>query len=371
LNVLQKMGMWSDHRRSRPPFQVIVQSSHWIRAEKGGILDLDVRPGELIYEDDMIGTILNPWGKTVTKVRSSSTGIVIGMTTAPLTTPGTGIIHVARIKKALALVERSLKKAGERRKKKKSKRKPRRRSRALGALAAIAFLGAYGSGCGTLSTSVLRHQTGEALGPGKIKISGRVESARMTPVVPGGDPAVGTAQSNDPFQAAAFGVQGEIGALPGLDFQLATNYAKGGGGWRLGTKYQLKQLGPLAIAAMLGYGSYFGAGDVTYLTSSTPETLNSTLAAQVFDIGFPVSFRFSPVIATYSGLTLYRASVKGSVGSSAVSSENTDVGLNLGLRLTIGRVEGDLEGAFVRVNDPFVSGSRFVPFFGISCGVLF
>jgi predicted deacylase len=133
LNVLQKMGMWNDHERARPPFQVIVQSSNWIRAEKGGILELDVRPGELIYEDDLIGTILNPWGKTVTKIRSSTTGIVIGVTTAPLTTPGTGIIHVARLKKALALVERSLTKLLERRKKKGKRRRKARAARSLAA----------------------------------------------------------------------------------------------------------------------------------------------------------------------------------------------------------------------------------------------
>ena len=74
-------------------------------------------------------------------------------------------------------------------------------------------------------------------------------------------------------------------------------------------------MGPIAIAAMVGYGSYFGAGDITYLTSGTPETLNATLAAEVFDLGFPVSFRFSPAIATYSGLTFYRASVREARGT--------------------------------------------------------
>ncbi len=119
LNVLSEMGMWSDHEEKRPPFQVIVKASDWIRAEKGGILDLSVKPGDLIYEGDLIGTILNPFGKTVTQIRTPTTGIVIGVTTAPLTVPGTGIAHVARLKKTLSLVERSLKK------KQQSKRKLR------------------------------------------------------------------------------------------------------------------------------------------------------------------------------------------------------------------------------------------------------
>ncbi|MEK6706409.1 MAG: succinylglutamate desuccinylase/aspartoacylase family protein, partial [Bdellovibrionota bacterium] len=95
LNVLSAMGMWPMHERTKPPFQVIVRSSEWIRAEKGGMLDLDVKPGDLIYEGDLIGSVLNPFGRTVTQIRSPKTGIVIGVTTAPITIPGTGIVNVA------------------------------------------------------------------------------------------------------------------------------------------------------------------------------------------------------------------------------------------------------------------------------------
>ena len=78
----------------------------------------------MICEGDLIGSILNPFGKTVTRMRSPYTGIVIGVTTAPLTIPGTGVAHLARLKKTLPLVERSLERE-RRRKKKKSLRKKR------------------------------------------------------------------------------------------------------------------------------------------------------------------------------------------------------------------------------------------------------
>jgi predicted deacylase len=126
LNVLTERGMWKappGKSRHRPPFQVIVKASEWIRAEKGGILDLSAKPGDLIYQGDLIGSIFNPFGRTVTRIRSPSTGIVIGVTTAPLTMPGTGIVHVARLKKTLAVVERSLRKKVSRRKNRKNKKK--------------------------------------------------------------------------------------------------------------------------------------------------------------------------------------------------------------------------------------------------------
>jgi predicted deacylase len=118
MNVLAEKRMWIEsevqkanagRRLNRPPFQVIVKASDWIRAPKGGILDLNVRAGDLVYEGDLIGSVLNPFGKTVTQIRAPATGIIIGVTTAPLTIPGTGVAHVARLKKTLSLVERSIK----------------------------------------------------------------------------------------------------------------------------------------------------------------------------------------------------------------------------------------------------------------------
>ncbi|MCM2321906.1 MAG: succinylglutamate desuccinylase/aspartoacylase family protein [Oligoflexia bacterium] len=124
LNVLSEMKMWPEPGRKRPPFQVIVKASEWFRAEKGGILDLETAPGDLIYKGDLVGSILNPFGKTVTQLRAPVTGIVIGVTTAPLTIPGTGVVHIARLKKTLPLVERSLKNQ-----KKKRLRKLRKKAR--------------------------------------------------------------------------------------------------------------------------------------------------------------------------------------------------------------------------------------------------
>lgn len=121
LNVLTEMGMWPKRERKKPPFQVIVKSSNWIRAEKGGILDLFVKPGDLVYKDDVIGAILNPFGRTVNRIQASETGIVVGVTTEPLTVPGTGIVHIARLKKTLARVERSMRRTRERKEKRRRK----------------------------------------------------------------------------------------------------------------------------------------------------------------------------------------------------------------------------------------------------------
>jgi len=87
-------------------FQVVVKTSEWIRAPRGGIADILVRPGELIYEGEEIASITNPFGREVSMVRSPLNGLIIGTTTVPMVNPGDAICHVAKLEKTLPTVER-------------------------------------------------------------------------------------------------------------------------------------------------------------------------------------------------------------------------------------------------------------------------
>jgi predicted deacylase len=104
-NVLRSLGMLEgDPKEAR--FQVIIKVAGWVRSPRGGIADIVVRPGELIYEGDSIATITNPFGHEVSTVRSPLTGLIIGVTTVPMVNPGDAICHVAKLAKTLATVER-------------------------------------------------------------------------------------------------------------------------------------------------------------------------------------------------------------------------------------------------------------------------
>ena len=107
LNVLVALGMMKGEIK-KPPFRVIVKETVWIRAERGGILDLRVRPGQLIYEGDIISVNTNPFGAEVNTIRSPVTGMVIGTTSSPIVNPGMPICHIVRLKKTLSTVERAL-----------------------------------------------------------------------------------------------------------------------------------------------------------------------------------------------------------------------------------------------------------------------
>lgn len=103
-NVLSGLGMLDIPRRE-PQFQIVVRRVDWLRAGRGGILDLRVRSGDLIYRGDVVGVITNPFGREVTTLRTGATGIVLGTTTLPMVNPGDAVVHVGRLDRTLKLAE--------------------------------------------------------------------------------------------------------------------------------------------------------------------------------------------------------------------------------------------------------------------------
>ncbi|HEV8198811.1 MAG TPA: succinylglutamate desuccinylase/aspartoacylase family protein [Candidatus Polarisedimenticolia bacterium] len=104
-NLLAALKM-IDAPPRRPRFQIVVKVSEWVRAPRGGIADVQVRPGELVYAGDAVASITNPFGREVSLVRSPLTGLVLGMTTVPMVQPGDALCHVAKLHRTLATVER-------------------------------------------------------------------------------------------------------------------------------------------------------------------------------------------------------------------------------------------------------------------------
>lgn len=106
-NVMAELGMMKK-KRMKPGYQVVVKRTEWIRADKGGILDILKKPGDLVYEREDIAVVTNPYGKEVHTQRSPLTGLIVGIATVPLANPGIGICHVAKLDKTLPLVEKAL-----------------------------------------------------------------------------------------------------------------------------------------------------------------------------------------------------------------------------------------------------------------------
>lgn len=95
-NVMAERGMYA-FRRQSPVFQMVLKDHKWIRARRGGILIMKVRPGDVVERDQEIAHTTKPYGTEVSVLRSPFTGVVVGATTRPLVYPGTAVCHLLRL----------------------------------------------------------------------------------------------------------------------------------------------------------------------------------------------------------------------------------------------------------------------------------
>ncbi len=72
----------------------VIWSTSWIRARNAGLFQPNVYCGQLIYRDDWVGTITDPFGEFKEKVISPITGYVIGLNNIPVINAGDALMHV-------------------------------------------------------------------------------------------------------------------------------------------------------------------------------------------------------------------------------------------------------------------------------------
>ena len=97
LRVMGRLGMLPAHMVPSPPDIPVRVSdeTHWVRAERGGILDLHVAPGDEVKTGQPLWTVVGPFGRERNQKESPYDGVVIGLTTLPLVNPGDAVVHVA------------------------------------------------------------------------------------------------------------------------------------------------------------------------------------------------------------------------------------------------------------------------------------
>jgi uncharacterized protein len=77
-----------------PHEPVLMRESRWMRAERGGVLDLQVRPGQSVRDGEPLWTTNDPFGEERSTVESPVDATVIGATTLPLVVPGDAVVHL-------------------------------------------------------------------------------------------------------------------------------------------------------------------------------------------------------------------------------------------------------------------------------------
>ncbi len=92
-NVMRALKM----RRGRAAdlgVQQVFTQTRWLRADRGGILELLVALGDVIAPGDTIGVISDPLKRTRGDFVSTRRGRVIGLSLLPMVVPGMAVVHI-------------------------------------------------------------------------------------------------------------------------------------------------------------------------------------------------------------------------------------------------------------------------------------
>lgn len=95
-NVLRELGMLAGEIE-RPVFQVTIEQSKWIRAERGGFLKFHVRPGDVVEKHQPLATNTTLLGRDRSTLYAPFNAVVVGMTTLPAVSPGEPVCNLGEL----------------------------------------------------------------------------------------------------------------------------------------------------------------------------------------------------------------------------------------------------------------------------------
>ncbi|MEQ8788133.1 MAG: succinylglutamate desuccinylase/aspartoacylase family protein [Pirellulaceae bacterium] len=95
-NVLHELDML-DGQPNRPDYQIVIERTKWIRADRGGFLRFHVRPGQVVNKGQPLATNTNLLGREHNTLVAPFSCVVLGMTTLPATSPGEPICHLGML----------------------------------------------------------------------------------------------------------------------------------------------------------------------------------------------------------------------------------------------------------------------------------
>lgn len=94
LRVLRSLGM-IDARLPRARPTRLIRRTRWVRARRGGIVDIRVGLGEHVVKGQTVASISDAFGMRPTQVKAAETGWVIAQSLRPLVNSGDSLVHIA------------------------------------------------------------------------------------------------------------------------------------------------------------------------------------------------------------------------------------------------------------------------------------
>lgn len=84
-----------DARLPRAARTRLVRRTRWMRARRGGIVEMEVDLGDRVDNGDIVASISDAFGSRPTQVKATETGWVIAMALRPLVNSGDALVHIA------------------------------------------------------------------------------------------------------------------------------------------------------------------------------------------------------------------------------------------------------------------------------------
>ncbi|MFC6835332.1 succinylglutamate desuccinylase/aspartoacylase family protein [Halomarina ordinaria] len=100
LSVLAEFGLRPAEQVRWPGWRTVIDDSGektWLRADVGGLVDMNYERGTLVYEDDVICTISDPFRADTETVEAPFTGLLVGVLENPLVYPGNPLCHLVKL----------------------------------------------------------------------------------------------------------------------------------------------------------------------------------------------------------------------------------------------------------------------------------
>lgn len=104
-NVLTHLGMIKGERRE-PLYRAVIRETTWIRSDSAGFLHFHVAPGDMVSKGTPIATVNSLVGSTGERLYSPENGIVLGMTTLPVTAPGEPVCLIGLVSRGRKEIEK-------------------------------------------------------------------------------------------------------------------------------------------------------------------------------------------------------------------------------------------------------------------------
>lgn len=106
-NVLRSFGMIPGEVR-KPAFRSVVERMSWVRSNNAGFLQFHLAPGSTVQKGEPIATCTTLLGRDPMVIEAPCDGIILGMTTLPVTAPGEPVCSIAQLPKGTARLEKIL-----------------------------------------------------------------------------------------------------------------------------------------------------------------------------------------------------------------------------------------------------------------------